>query len=389
MTSQSEFDALCERIRSAGIVAFDTEFVSESFFRPRLCLLQFGVPGEVVGVDPFEVKDLSAWWEIMADDVTTIVVHGSREEVRFCQFATGRPPQKLVDVQIAEGLRSRGFPLSHTNLLSRVLNKSLKHGKETRTDWMRRPLTDSQIHYALDDVRYLLEVWEIQEASLKEAGRLSWAYDEFKRFVDSVPTEDNGEGWRKLPSAGRLNRREAYLAKQLYQWRRNRAEAQDKPQRRLFRDDMLIEVAKRQPKTVTEMNMTRGMNRRDYQQFADEIIQVVNDALEVPDDDLPKKVRPPKYPSQDEVLTRILGLALANRCQQLGLSMALVGTMSDLKDLVRAHVFDINNKEIPKLQRGWRGEVFGQLLVDVLDGKITLRVANPTAENPIAFDFDG
>ncbi len=104
-------------------------------------MLQFAYDDVIAGVDPFEVHDLSKWWEIMADDTTTVVIHGGREEVRFCQFAIQKRPQKLVDVQIAEGLRSRGFPISHTNLVNRVLGKSVKHGKETRTDWERRPLS--------------------------------------------------------------------------------------------------------------------------------------------------------------------------------------------------------------------------------------------------------
>ena len=166
ITTQPEFDALCERIRAAGRVAFDTEFVAESYYRPRLCLLQFGLPDGEVCVDPFEVHDLSAWWDIMADEETTIIIHGGREEVRFCYFATQRPPGKLIDVQIAEGLLSRGFPISHGNLVQRVLGKSV-HGKETRSDWERRPLTPHQLEYAAEDVRHLIDIWTKQEQQLK------------------------------------------------------------------------------------------------------------------------------------------------------------------------------------------------------------------------------
>jgi len=389
IVDQSEFDQLCDRIRSAGLVAFDTEFVSESYFRPRLCLLQFALPdGESFGVDPFSVRQLAPWWEIMTDQKTTVLVHGGREEIRFCHFATNRRPDRLVDVQIAEGLRSRGFPISHTNLVTRVLNRSLQHGKETRTDWLHRPLAEKQICYALEDVRHLPMIWKIQKESLATSGRLSWAEAEFERFINYVLAEEDRDGWLRLPGYGRMNRREMAVARALYQWRSHEAERIDKPQRRVLRDDLIIELAQRQPKTIRELNMTRDMNRRDYQQHAETFIQIIQAALELPNDQLPEKPSGPGHPAQDEVLAKILGLALANRCQELGLSMTLVATSADLKDFVRWHVFENRRTEVPRLMQGWRAEVCGQLLADVLDGNVTLRVSNPKSEYPLAFARD-
>ena len=385
ITDQTSFQSLCERIQAAGIVAFDTEFVSESYYRPRLCLMQFAIPGEMVGVDPLAVDDLRAWWEIMCDDVTTVVVHGGREEIRFCQFATNDRPRKLVDVQVAEGLRSRGFPISYTNLVSRVLNRSIQHGKETRTDWQHRPLTSQQLNYALEDVRYLLDVWETQKSSLKQDGRLGWAEAEFEELILGVLAEEDRAGWTRLPGYTRLSRREMGVARELYRWRMFEAEKINRPQRRILRDDLVVELARRQPKTVRELNMTRDMNRRDYQQHAERIVEVIKEAVEIPQDDLPEKPRRNSHPAQDEVLSRILGLALANRCQELGLSMSLVATGADLKDFVRWHVFDQRSGDLPRLMSGWRADVCGQVLADVLDGRVTLRVGNPKSEYPLEF----
>lgn len=389
ISSQKEFALLCDRIRSAGTVAFDTEFVSESYYRPRLCLLQFGLPdGDTAGVDPFAVSDLSAWWEIMLDDVTTVIVHGGREEIRFCQFATGQRPRKLIDVQIAEGLRSRGFPISYTNLVSRVLNRNVQHGKETRTDWQHRPLTQQQLNYALEDVSHLPAIWEAQRRSLQSLGRLSWAESEFERFIDTVLAEEDRNGWERLPGYGRLSRREMAAARALYQWRNSEAERLNRPQRRILRDDLLIELAHRHPKTVRELNMTRDMNRRDYQQYAETLVDILASTSELSNDQLPQKPGGTSHPAQDEVLARILGLALANRCQELNLSMALVATGADLKDFVRWHVFEHRRGTPPRLMQGWRAEVCGQLLTDVLDGKVTLRVSDPRSEYPLAFVRD-
>jgi ribonuclease D len=387
ITTQGDFRQLCRRIRDAGIVAFDTEFVSEFYFRPKLCLLQFGLPdGELRAVDPFIVDNLSEWWDLVTDAETTIVVHGGREELRFCHYATGRRPRNIIDVQVAEGLRSRGYPLSHANLVSRVLGQTLHHGKQTRTDWQRRPLMDQQLDYALEDVKHLLEVWSVQQESLEKQDRLDWAWAEFESLIDAVLDEQDDEVWQRLPGFGKLNRRERAIARELYLWRREAAEIVNKPQRRVLRDDLLIDIAHRQPKSVKQLKMNRDMNRRDYQQHAEAIVEVVHQALQIPAEELPEKPNNPQHAAQDEVLARILGLALANRCQQLGISMPLVGTTADLKDLVRWHVFQEHNGDPPRLLEGWRGEVCGKLLTDVLDGKVTLRVANPRSEYPLEFN---
>lgn len=383
---QNDFNALCERIKAEGIVAFDTEFVAESYYRPRLCLLQFGIGDEQFGVDPFMVRDLTPWWEIMADDETTVIVHGGREEIRFCHAITRQAPQKLIDVQVAEGLRSRGFPLSYQNLIGRVLGATV-HGKETRSDWERRPLHSSQIDYALEDVEHLLDVWERQRQSLTDAGRLDWAFAEFQRFVDDIVADEDRDGWDRLPGYGRLRPREMALAQALFIWRDTEARKLDKPPRQILRDDLLVDIARRQPKSVRELNMTRGMTRRNYQRIAADLVSVVQETQQIPDDQLPSRPAPGRqYPSQDDVLSRILALALANRCNKLGLSMSLVGTTADLKDLVHWYVFDSQQGERPKLMQGWRNEVCGQLLTDVLDGKVTLRVADPQSEDPLDFD---
>jgi ribonuclease D len=164
ITTQAEFDALLESLQRAPAIAWDTEFVSERSYRPKLCLLQFATDELSAAVDPLTGIDLSQWWKIAASDKPSIV-HGSREEVRFCLRYAGAPPARLFDVQIAEGLLTRNFPTSYKNLVQRVLGKSVL-GTETRTDWEHRPLSTGQIAYALEDVEHLLAVWRKQSAEL-------------------------------------------------------------------------------------------------------------------------------------------------------------------------------------------------------------------------------
>lgn len=385
ITRQDQFNDLCGHIRDCGLAGFDTEFVAEDYFRPKLCLMQFATTQRVAAVDPFEIPDLSGWWELMADDSTTIVVHGGREEVRFCHHALGRPPQRLVDVQIAEGLLSRGFPLSYASLAQRVLDTRV-HSHETRTEWRRRPLTKEQIDYALDDVRHLPLIWERQRKSLNKRGRLSWAEAEFARFVGDAIRDRAGEPWRRLSGVPKLSRRGMGIVRELFAWRERAAAERDRPARNILRDDLLVEVAKRQPKSHEDVNSVRGMQRRDYARLAPELIDCVQRALALPEADLPQKSPPLPAVAQNEVLGKILGIALAQRCAELGISTTLVGTASDLQELVRWDLIDRKRTAKPRLMQGWRAEVCGDLLSHVLEGKVALRIVNPQADDPLRFE---
>ena len=386
--TQHRFDELCDEIAAAGIVAFDTEFVSESYYKPKLCLVQLATPQGAYLVDPLAVPDLSAWWSLMADDETTIIVHGGREEIRFCQRFAGAMPRRLIDVQVAEGLLSRGYPLAYKNIVNKVLGKTVG-SHETRSDWERRPLAAKQLEYAVEDVDFLLEIWSRQEHSLQKQGRIDWAYAEFERLIDTVQQEQDREGWRRLSGVQKFTIKEQVVARALYEWRDRTAEMHDRPARVLFRDDMLLELVKRQPKSVHEMNLTRGMQRRDYQSHAEEIIDVIREAQSLPTDQWPRSGTNRSSPPLDDVLSKLLSLALANRCADMNLSMSLVGTMSDIDELIRWHVLDGQQGSPPKLMDGWRAEVCGDLLTDLLDGKVSLRVSNPKSDAPLRFDRRG
>jgi ribonuclease D len=384
ITDQREFDELCSHIREAGLVAFDTEFISENTYRPKLCLIQLATRERAVAVDPFEV-DVSDWWNIMTDDQTTVVVHAGREESRFCLTFTGKRPRLLVDVQLAEGLRSSSYPLSYERLLQRVLNQSVS-STETRTDWQRRPLTDRQISYAVDDVRYVLEVWDRQKAWLQKKNRLAWAEEEFDRLLDEMEAERDGGQWMKLSGVRRLNSRQLAVVRELYRWREETAASRDQPMRRILRDDLLIDLARRQPKTEQELLNSRDMNRTNFRRNAGEIVAAIKTALDLPQNEIPPRFRNNDSGPDEPVLGKLLALALANRCAELQLSAGIVGTANDLKEWIRWYGDGSKPNKAPRLSNGWRAEVCGDLLRDVLEGKVSLRVADTNSEHPLVFE---
>lgn len=384
---QGELEALCGRIREAEIVAFDTEFVSEYSYRPELGLLQFATPTECAAVDPYAIDDLACWWNLMADDVTTVVVHGGQAEIRFCLELGQQTPRRLVDVQIAEGLRSKSYPLGYEGLVGRVLGTKV-HGKETRTDWRRRPLSPEQIRYALEDVSFILPIWERQQTSLSRLKRLEWAESEFQRMVNDIVNDATSERWLRLSGLHKLGRRELAVAREVFGWREAEAGNRNCPPRRILRDDLILELARRRPKTAKELLATRDMNRPNYKRSLPQLLECVARGRAVPEDELPE---PPKLERGDQrgdehVLGQLLGIALSNRCAEMNVSRQLVGTSADLRHLVRWHVHDERSDSPPRLSTGWRADVCGQLLTDLLEGKISLRVGNPKSDHPLVFE---
>jgi len=382
---QEDFLELCDHIRQSGIVAFDSEFISDLGYRPALGLLQFATPERCVAVDPLAVTSLSAWWDIMADDSTTVVVHGGQAEIRFCIQMGGQIPQKLVDIQIAEGLRGRSYPLSYAVIVERVLGKDVA-SSQTRTDWLRRPLSHEQIQYALDDVSHVLGVWHCQSEWLESHGRLTWAISEFERMCRDIYDEEQAAPWERLAGIHKLPRRELVVAQRLAIWREEEAAFRNRPPRRVLRDDLLIDLARRRPKTVQQALAARDLNRPEYRKRLDDIVAVIDEACQIPDDQLPRRMKSREdSSSDDQIISRLLALALGNVCAELEIAQTLAGTNRDLMELVR-FVRTGDSSDPPRLLSGWRGEICGELLRKVLEGRVRFRVSPRNASTPLIFE---
>lgn len=381
----SEFLELCEHIRDCGLVAFDTEFVSDVGYRPELGLLQFATRHRCAAVDPLAVPSLSPWWDLMADDRTTVVVHGGQAEIRFCIQRSGQIPRKLVDIQLAEGLRCRSYPLGYTAIVERVLGRTIS-SNQTRSDWLRRPLSRDQLHYALDDVSHVLEIWDRQSAWLKTRRRDSWAESEFDRMCQEIFDDEQVPPWERISGAHRLSRRELAVLQRLAVWRERTACELNKPVRRVLRDDLLLDLAKRRPVNLQQALATRDLNRPEYRRRLPEMVEVITDSLLLPEDQLPPRLKPhDDAASDDQIISRLLALALANVCAEHEIAQLLVGTGRDLTELVRA-VRGGENGSPPLLLQGWRNEICGELLRKVLDGRMCFRVAPKNSATPLIFE---
>jgi ribonuclease D len=380
VSSPRELSDCCERLVLSRRFGFDTEFVGEDSYHPRLCLIQVATEEQLYLVDPLTVGPLDAFWNLVVDPANLVIVHAGREEIRLCRLWTGRVPENLFDLQISAGLVGYAYPLGHAALVQQVLGISVAKG-ETLTEWRDRPLTAKQIRYAFDDVRYLLPLWERLSKQLAELGRMEWAREEFKRLTTAAsPDEPDGEKWRKLRGIGSLNRRELTIVRELSRWRDETAARSNRPIRAVVRDDLLIEIARRNPHREGDLQIVRGLPRR----YVRPILDVVDQARSIPLDQCPVVLEREQDPPQATMLASAVSAVLANFCAQMKLAYNLVGNNQDVKLLVRSHLAGIPLPEESLLAGGWRGRHILPELKAFLDGRLSLRVVQPNSEVPFA-----
>ncbi len=388
ITQPDELAACCAHLNTVHQFGLDTEFVGEDSYHPHLCLVQVATLDTLYLIDPVTVGPLEAFWKVVVDPANLVVVHAGREEVRLCHLWSGRAPGNLFDLQIAAGLVGFSYPLSHGVLVHQILGVKLAKW-ETLTEWRHRPLTRSQIRYALDDVRYLLPMWRHLAGELDRLGRSAWAGEEFERLLTlasaGVPElAADSQRWRKVRGLGALDRRRLAMVRELYHWREQVAAAGNRPARSVVRDDLLLEIVRRNPTKAGDLQMIRGLAKR----YLDDIIQAIERARALPAEDWPEASEREQDPPQVGLMVNVVNAVLADFCLGNQLAPSLVATSQDVKMLVRARLAGAPPPAESLLTRGWRTAFVLPQLQAILEGRRWLRIADPRAEAPFAYgDF--
>jgi ribonuclease D len=383
ITDPADLPAALDHLAACRRFGLDTEFVGEDSYHPRLCLVQVATEERLLLIDPLTVGPLDAFWKLVMDRANQVIVHAGREEARLCRLWGGQAPGNLFDLQIAAGLVGLPYPLGHGSLVGHVVGVQLAKG-ETLTEWRHRPLTHNQLRYAFDDVRYLLPAWQRVQAQLDRLERTEWAREEFDRLTAAVAPEAPAveEKWRKLRGLNSLDRRRLAVVRALYLWREERAAALNRPARTVVRDDLIVEIARRNPTRERDLQVVRGLPHRDLEA----ILRVVREARELPLAECPTPAEREQDAPQVGWIANVLNAVLGDFCVRQRLAGNLVATSQDVKLLVRAR---LQGEPLPSeslLTRGWRSEHVLPELLAVLDGRRSVRIADLTADSPFAVE---
>ncbi|MEI7814532.1 MAG: ribonuclease D [Coriobacteriia bacterium] len=366
VTDTESLSQLVEQLRTAPCVAIDTEFMRERTYFARLCLIQLASDDVAAIVDPLAIADLSPLKELLTDpDVVKIFHAGSQDlEIFYRLFGVATAP--VFDSQIAATLA--GFPqqVGYGALVKEVMAVTLDKG-DTYTDWAKRPLSDTQVEYALNDVRFLPEIRRRLLSQMEREGRIDWLAADFARLEDPATYEIvPGELWRRVKRVSSLNRRQLAVAREVAAWREAEAQRRDVPKRWVVGDESIIEIARRAPKSSDELSAIRGVADKVGRGAHQGLLGAVATGMAVSDDQLPsldKRRRP--VGDLDGAVDLMIALVRL-RAREHGVAMPLMASRDDLERLAAGE------KEASPLLEGWRKKMVGDELLALLEGRLEL-----------------
>jgi ribonuclease D len=367
ITTTAELAGFCEKLKGQPFVAVDTEFMRETTYWPKLCLIQAAAPCAHAVIDPLaESIDLEPFLAILRDPKILKVFHAARQDVEIFNNLQAMP-QSLFDTQVAGMAAGFGEQIAYDALVRQMLRIELD--KSSRfTDWARRPLSDSQLTYALADVTHLADLYPKLRQRLEQEGRLAWVTDEMASLVDPANYDvDPENAWRRLRPRRHTTK---YLAiyKAVAAWRERTAQMRDQPRGRILKDEAIDEVATQAPTDAEGLDRLRSVPKGfSGSRFGPDLLAAVREALRDPDGYAPviERSKTPPSPAAGAVV-ELLKVLLKARAEEAGVASKLIATVSDLEMIA-------NDDEAPTAAlKGWRREAFGEDALKLKRGELAL-----------------
>jgi ribonuclease D len=367
IVSTDVLTAFCERAANFDFVTVDTEFLRETTYWPKLCLIQAATDDEAVLIDPLAPGiDLSPFFALLANPNVTKVFHAARQDIEIFVKLTGAVPHNIFDTQIAASVCGFGDSASYDSLVRAICKVELD--KSSRfTDWSARPLSEKQKLYAAADVTYLRDIYRELRTQVDATKRWDWVEDELTtlRSIDTYIVQPEN-AWERLKM--KINRaRDLAALKVLAEWRERRAQESDQPRSRIFKDDVLYELAVQRPLTPDAFEKLRAVPRGfGRSAAAGEIINLLKAVEELPKSKLPQMPERYRGPSPKGAVGDLIRVLLKSVAEQHGVASRILAT----SDEIDALVLD-DDADVPAL-KGWRRKLFGEKALAIKHGRIAL-----------------
>ncbi|MCB1866404.1 MAG: ribonuclease D [Chromatiales bacterium] len=355
-----------EALGRASEVALDTEFVRERTYFGRLCLIQLATDEGIWLVDVPALGDLAPLADALARAGLVTVVHAGRQDLELLLQVTGRLPAAVVDTQVAAMLTGRGDQIAYAGLVEPICGVVLEKG-HARTDWCRRPLSEAQLAYAADDVRYLLQVWRKLDAELTMRGRRSWLDAELDGLLDRATYEiDDRAQWRRIKARTKLKPRALAVLRELAAWREHEARTRDLPRSWVLKDEVLVDLARRAPRKSDELAEIRGLPEGWIERSGKALLDLIGAAGALPPDQWPQESAPARPDPKLEPVVDLLVATARSRALAEGIALPVVTGRDELRQLAAGE------RDLPVL-KGWRRRMVGDELLRVAAGETALR----------------
>ncbi len=371
ITTTDDLKTFVATFGTERFITVDTEFIRERTYFPQLCLMQVATSKEAVAIDPLSGEiDLQPLYDAFADERLLKVFHAAKQDIEIFVHDSGRVPLPMYDTQIAAMVCGFGDSASYETLVRELVGAKLDKASRF-TDWARRPLSDRQLVYALDDVIHLRAVFEKLEKMIEEDGRSEWIAEEMNELTLITQYRvDVDHMWQRLKVKSRTPEY-LQMLRATARWREQHAMRRDLPRQRVLKDDFIVQIAAMAPKSVEDIQELRGVQGQMNREAMESLVRAMEEARAEPKETWPhaeERQRP--MPASQEACLDQLKLLLRSRCEETHLVPRLVADKEELENLVRGKI----TFEQSHISHGWRYEVFGRDAQALLDGKLTAKV---------------
>lgn len=371
ITDSETLAQACQDLANGDFVTVDTEFLRETTYWPKLCLIQVANPDLEIIIDPLsDGIDLGPFYELMANQSVVKVFHAARQDIEIFVAQSGAVPTPIFDTQVAAMVCGFGESISYVNLVKTVTNQTLD--KSSRfTDWSQRPLTDKQLTYAIRDVTYLRDVYHALRAELEDTKRTSWLAEEMGTLSDVATYVTKPEdAWQRLKLRVKDRKALANLM-ELAAWREQAAQQQNVPRGRLLKDDALYDIANQSPKSVEDLSKLRTVHDGIAKSGRGrDILASLARAKDRDPETLPPLPRGKPPTAEAQAILELLKVLLKSCAARHRVAPKLIATSQDLERIASGR-----DEGVAALT-GWRDTLFGQYAVQLREGRLALAIEN-------------
>ncbi len=364
-----KLEKLCLSIKDAPLLILDTEFIREKTYRAKLCLIQIATDDIVACIDPIALDDINPLMDIINDKSKVKILHAARQDYEIFYDLNKQLPQPLFDSQLAASLLGYGEQVGYGALVSKVLGVQLDKA-HTRTDWSKRPLSEDQIRYASDDVFYLRQLYPILKNKIIQQGRESWLDEEFDDLCKpELYVTQPEDAWRRVKGINRLRSRQLAAAKNIAHWREKMAIKKDRPRRWILADDILLATAQLLPENIAQLESIASIKKAIIENSGEILLGCVKKALKLDQSELPSTVKTKRLTADQEIIADLLLTQLKLIANEHNISPANIANRKMIEKVICGET-DI------ALLTGWRYQLAGEKIQDLLAGKSSLHIEN-------------
>ena len=359
----------CATLGQVSYCAIDTEFIRESTYYAELALIQIGSGEHLACIDPLAINDFTPFAELLAKPDLLKLFHSCSQDLEILYQKFGAVPTPIFDTQLAAAVLGYNHQISYADLVQQICGVALEK-KHTRANWMRRPLSQDELDYAMDDVRYLLTVYERLNEQLQANRRDGWMEKDLRALTDPAKYEvDLSQVWKRLKGVLKLKGEKLQIASDLCRWREELAQKQNRPRRWIVKDDTLIELARQKPVSEADLSSIPELQEKTIRRHGADLLAIVAHAARVDPADWPQHDMVNSLDKQQLALGDCLMALCRVIAEENDIALATLVVRKDIDNLI------LNSKS-SRLTQGWRFTMAGEKLLEFIHGQSAISVAS-------------